>query len=244
MSTSTQSFTGLKASLAKIPPAVRESHNGQRWYRPQHIEGHLVPSVTTILGSLRSKGLEEWRESVGKTKADDIARAAAQRGDVLHHALEVWWETKDLHKVQLQLQKDKDEYPLKPWETGKSMWWAMWHNGPLHEPLHSLGMETQLWHPQFAGTVDFPAWHEEQPHFRVIDFKSATTPKSNPVKYFLQLAAYRRLLYWNTGAIAKQAECWIQTRDQGFQRFVLTGDDLKLWDNRWIKLVNKWWSEQ
>lgn len=47
------------------------------------------PSVTTVLGNYYGKaGLEEWKERIGRDKAEAISRNAAENGTALHAVLE------------------------------------------------------------------------------------------------------------------------------------------------------------
>lgn len=50
--------------------------------------GEKYPSVTTVLGSIKNKGLEAWKKHVGQDNAKKIVTSASNRGTALHKLCE------------------------------------------------------------------------------------------------------------------------------------------------------------
>lgn len=53
-------------------------------------DGTRYPSVTTVLKSLNHEALEKWRDRVGRDEAAKITTKGANRGTMLHGALELY----------------------------------------------------------------------------------------------------------------------------------------------------------
>jgi len=87
---------------------VRSERDGKRVYVAEGTE-FVFPSITTVLGSLENKGLQEWRRRVGEEQANRISRKAATQGTMLHSLCEEY--------IKNNQQKDlSDEAPYSfPW---------------------------------------------------------------------------------------------------------------------------------
>lgn len=136
------------------------------------------PSVTSILDRTRDKsGLQEWRESIGAKRADQILAIACARGTGLHHAIEHFTETG---------QSPPFSYLITPyWKSAAPV---------VRTIQQTLLSEAPVWHPEgYAGAIDWCGYFlDSGPTPELADWKSADKPPK-PTKlyeYSLQLAAY------------------------------------------------------
>ena len=139
--------------------------------------GKGIPSVTEILGFIDCQGLIDWANMVGRKGINNkhVLKRAAQYGTNTHSAIENFLKGKDTFTDNSSFMSFK-------------LWW---YN--LHQNTHSveiIGQEEPLVGEFFAGTYDLLLNIDGKIY--LIDFKT-----SNHVsyKYFMQLAAYRYLLY-------------------------------------------------
>ena len=141
-----------------------------------HINGRGIPSVTELLSFIDTEGLINWANRIGRQGLDnkDIANKAAEFGTMVHESIEMYLKKKSIENENVCLDAFKE-------------WW----NGinKCHK-VKVLGQEQSLICEYFAGTYDLLISIDDKPY--LIDFKT-----SNHVgyKYFMQLAAYRYLLY-------------------------------------------------
>lgn len=190
-----------------------DSSEGRTYDTPEGV----CYSVTNILSGTRDQtGLQQWRESIGADKADQIRDTAAFRGTKLHEAVE---------KYLLTGQSPEFSFLVSPyWNSIK----------PFVEQVESpVIMEAMVWHPdKFAGTLDCLAYLPEdagQP--TLLDWKSADKPcKPNKLyEYSLQLAAYRAAanhVYRPQGLSIKKASLVVALPDEDYQRHDLDEDAL------------------
>lgn len=166
-------------SIMQAEISRETEENGTRHYRcPNNQYGfNSYPSITTILASLPSSGLDEWKVRVGAVEAARIGKAATKRGSELHGHLEDILHNKlvDLTPCTAfirQMVKSAAAY------------------------LSNINMvyqvESVLWshNLQVAGSVDCVAdWKGK---LSVIDFKTANKAKLKEYinSYFLQTTAY------------------------------------------------------
>lgn len=139
-------------------------------------DGRGIPSVTELLSFIDSEGLIAWANRVGRQGLDnkDIARKAADFGTMAHESIEKY------------LKKKKNITDNVCLEAFKKWWGGL---NSCHR-VKILGQEEAIIGDYFAGTYDLLISIDDKPY--LIDFKT-----SNHVgyKYFMQLAAYRYLLY-------------------------------------------------
>lgn len=140
-----------------------------------HINGRGIPSVTELLSFIDSEGLIGWANRIGRQGLDnrEVANKAAEFGTMVHESIEKYLKGKETtDNVCLDA--------FKEWWTGINS---------CHR-IRILGQEKSLICEYFAGTYDLLITIDDKPY--LIDFKT-----SNHVgyKYFMQLAAYRYLLY-------------------------------------------------
>lgn len=140
-----------------------------------HINGRGIPSVTELLSFIDSEGLIYWANKIGRQGLDnkEVANKAAEFGTMVHESIERYLKGKEY----------TDNVCLQAFKK----WWTGINN--CHR-VRILGQEQSLMCEYFAGTYDLLIAINDKPY--LIDFKT-----SNHVgyKYFMQLAAYRYLLY-------------------------------------------------
>lgn len=141
-----------------------------------HIDGRGIPSVTELLSFIDSEGLISWANRVGRQGQDnkDIVKKAAEFGTMVHESIELYLKKKYTGPGNVCLDA------FKEWWTGINK----------YHRVRILGQENPLIGEYFAGTYDLLISIDDKPY--LVDFKT-----SNHVgyKYFMQLAAYRYLLY-------------------------------------------------
>ena len=140
-----------------------------------HINGRGIPSVTELLSFIDSEGLIGWANRIGRQGLDnkEVANKAAEFGTMVHESIENYLKGK----------KYTDNVCLDAFKE----WWTGINS--CHR-VRIIGQEQSIVCEYFAGTYDLLITIDDKPY--LIDFKT-----SNHVgyKYFMQLAAYRYLLY-------------------------------------------------
>ena len=135
-----------------------------------------VPSVTELLSFIDNQGLIDWANMVGRKGQNnkDIVKRAAEYGTNSHAAIECYLKNKPIFIQNSSLEAFKE-------------WWKEINS--CHR-VKVIGQEESLVTEFFAGTYDLLMGIDDKPY--LVDFKT-----SNHVtyKYFMQLAAYRHLLY-------------------------------------------------
>ena len=222
----------------------RESINGSRHYVLP--DGSRVPSVTTILDKTKpaenKKALEDWRNSIGHKRAQEITTEAANRGTRMHTYLE--------HYIKTGAMKERGSNPFS-WPSHKMA------ESVIAQGLVNVdefwGVEVPLYFPEiYAGTTDCVGVHKGQ--LAILDFK-----QSNKVKkeewiddYKLQLAAYAEAhdeVYGTKiekGVIlmcVKPAEIapgvWAEPQ---YQEFVVDAADFRHWRGKWWERVEQYYA--
>ena len=140
-----------------------------------HINGRGIPSVTELLSFIDSEGLISWANRIGRQGLDnkEVANKAAEFGTMAHESIENYLKGK----------KYTDNVCLDAFKE----WWTGINS--CHR-VRIIGQEQSIVCEYFAGTYDLLITIDDKPY--LVDFKT-----SNHVgyKYFMQLAAYRYLLY-------------------------------------------------
>lgn len=176
-----------------------------------------MPSVTTVLsGSRDNSGLEEWRESIGIERANEILKVACFRGTGHHENIEHFLTDGS---------EPKFNFLTTPyWKSTRSFIRA------IERPVL---LEGAVWHPdKFAGTLDCIAYlpgDGVQP--TLLDWKTADTPRK-PNKlydYSLQCAAYvaaANHVYGHMGLAIERAAIVVALPDQEPQIVWIDADAL------------------
>lgn len=196
-----------------------------------------LPSVTSILDATRSEedkaALANWRERTGQKEAEAITKAASSRGSQMHNYLESYL----LGRENLSFFEDNEQYKLMAKEIIEK---------GLKNRLDEIwGVECTLYYPEkYAGTADCVGVYEGKE--TIIDFKQSNKPKKDEWidDYYLQCAAYA--LAHNTvhGSNITQAVILLCTKDNMFQRFLIEGDRLKDYQNKFLEKVEQFYAQR
>lgn len=209
-------MTVLQERIRALPrfESMRSSEDGERLYVTP---GGRLPSVTTVLsGSRDNSGLEEWRESIGIERADQILKIACFRGTG-HHS--------NIEQFLTDGTEPRFDALLTPyWKSSRRF---------LDRVKKPLLLEGAVWHPDgYAGALDCLAYLDTddlQP--TLLDWKTADTPRK-PDKiydYSLQCAAYVHAanhVYKHLGLKVHQAMLVVALPDQAPQIEVIDEDGL------------------
>lgn len=155
--------------------------SGSRVYEVPN--GHVYPSVTSVIGLHKSDYLIEWREKVGEEEADRVSNRAATRGTIIHKLCEDYLLGKEVSPGIFDAEMFNS---IKP------------HLDHINN-IHCL--ETYLYsdHLKVAGTVDIIAEYYNK--LSIIDIKSSLRAKNRDDihNYFVQCAAYSVAFEERTG---------------------------------------------
>jgi hypothetical protein len=225
-------------------PISRATVDGKRHYCLP--DGSKVPSVTTILDRTappeKKQALQNWRNRVGVSKAQEITTEAANRGTRMHTYLENYVKTGEI--------KDKGTNPFG-WAS-HAMAEVVIENGlknvdefwGVEVPLYFLGI--------YAGTTDCCGMHNNQQS--ILDFKQTNKPKKIEwiEDYFLQLCAYAEAHNEVYGTDIRKGVILMcvkpTTDDMGnvtsapqYQEFVIEGAEFDHWKSQWWKRVEQYY---
>jgi genome maintenance exonuclease 1 len=87
----------FKQGLAPLPDLETIEFNNKRYYITPI--GNIYPSVTTFLSSLHNQKLEEWKQRVGETVAEEISLKARTRGTRYHKLIESYLISGNRQKI-------------------------------------------------------------------------------------------------------------------------------------------------
>ena len=154
-----------------------------------HYNGIRVPRVTHILSAMcHDDYLIPWANAMGlyqHLKYDDIMAKATGVGSIVHEAIEDYIQ----HGRELDYSIVPEEYKHQVYNSYSAFrsWWSMIQ---LHNYKILMEEETIICQ-YYGGTLDLLL--EVDGKIYLLDFK---TSKHISYKYFLQLAAYRRALFY------------------------------------------------
>lgn len=196
----------LTERLRALPRYELVRHDGET--RTYDTPSGRMPSVTTVLsGSRDNSGLEEWRESIGVQRADQILKIACFRGTA-HHT--------NIERFLTDGTEPRFDALLTPyWKSSRRF---------LDRINYTLLLEGGVWHPDgYAGALDCIAYLDSddlQP--TLLDWKTADTPrKPNKIyEYSLQCAAYvnaANYVYGHMGLHITQAMLVVALPDEAPQ---------------------------
>ena len=204
-----------------------------------------LPSVTTILKATESEekkaSLQAWKQRVGQKQAEIITREASSRGSSMHEYLEKFL----LGKLNLDLLGDNTRERLGDNTRERMMADQIIENGLRNKLDEIWGCEATLYYPgKYAGAADCIGVYENKE--TIIDFKQSNKPKKDEWidDYYLQCAAYA--LAHNTvyGTNITQAVILLCTKDNMFQRFLIDGDRLKDYQNKFLEKVEQFYAQR
>lgn len=150
-------------------------------------DGQHYPSVTTVLGSIKNEGLENWKKRVGSKECNRIMHHAATRGTAFHEAVERYCKN------------EKDYFVKNEMPHVKAMFRS------IEPELHRIGIIAAIEAPLYsdrlklAGRVDMIADFDGKPS--IVDLKTSSHRKKaeSISNYFLQTTAYSLMFEERTG---------------------------------------------
>lgn len=171
-----KNFKHVKLSH-QLPTLIDHTTSTGRTYTTD--KGNVYPSITTILNSKEKPYLKEWRESLGKEKADAETKRCSETGSVVHLLSEKYLNNekypdilKGCHPKHVQSFKKLRIY--------------------LNRINNIRGQELALYSDRLkiAGRVDCIAEYLKK--LSIIDFKTSNNIKTKDMisDYFKQCTAY------------------------------------------------------
>ena len=215
------------------PKSTRSIVNGSRHYS---IENSNLPSVTAILSATKSEedkaALAAWKERVGHKEAERIKNDASRRGTSMHTYLESFLR----NKFNLELIEEDNK--------AKKMAEEIIDNGLKKNLSEVWGAEATLYYPgKYAGTADCLGIYNNRQS--ILDFKqkNKATREEYIEDYFLQLGAYS--LAHNTVYKSRitQGVILLCTVDYLFQEFVIEGNQLIEFQNKFLERVEQFYHQ-
>ena len=191
-----------------LPKLKRKNEGGHRVYYDE--DKNRYHSVTTVVGSIDQKGLDEWREKVGKDVADHVAMKSAITGTKLHKIVESYLANEESEEENI---------------------FAKAHFNNIEPLLANIdqinGLETKLCSKRLglAGTVDCIAQYKGVDS--IIDFKTSSKKKKDEwiKKYFLQTTAYSLMWEELTHTKIPQIVILITGEDGSREEYIRSRDD-------------------
>jgi len=215
------------------PKSTRSIINGSRHY---NLDGSNLPSVTTILKATQSEedkaGIAAWKERVGHKEAERIKNEAASRGTSMHNYLEAFLQ----NKFNLELIEEDNK--------AKKMAEEIIDNGIKKNLSEVWGVEATLYYPgKFAGTADCLGIYNNRES--VLDFKQKNKAAKEEYfeDYFLQLGAYSLAHNSVYNSRISQGVILLCTVDYLFQEFVIEGNKLIEFQNKFLERVEQFYNQ-
>lgn len=210
--------------------------NHGRFYQIRENNKDLwLPSVTTILGhGIDKSWIEEWKNTIGEEKAQQISTLSANRGTVLHYLLENYFEKGNLsHKEFMVYHHDKlmkNGFTEKEWSIGKQLFSNFFHYKDIERIKKVIFQEVAVWSIKgggFAGRIDI-VFENRDDILTIGDFKSSKKEKQkkNILGYRLQVAAYSIAYYDRYGKFPTRAEIMISCETGELQIFEIEKKEL------------------
>ena len=217
------------------PTSTRAILDGKRHYNINH---EKLPSVTTILSHTQTEEkkakLEEWKAKVGYEKAEIIKQEAGNRGSNMHNILESYL------KGQLNL----DLLGVNTIE--KIMADEIIENGLKNKLNIIWGSEETLYFPgKYAGAADLIAGDYEGKSC-IIDFKNSNKPRQDSWNedFYMQLGAYIAAHNEVYNTSIDRGIILLCTKDNFFQKFIIEGERLKEYQNKFFERVEQYYSQK
>jgi genome maintenance exonuclease 1 len=223
----------------------RQSVEGKRLYSCP--DGSKVPSVTTILDATKPLekrlALANWRKSVGAEKAQQITTEAASRGTRMHKYLE------DYIKSGKISTPGTNPFSKQSHKMAKTI---------ISEGLKNVneiwGVEVGLYFPGiYAGTTDGIGLHLNEQS--ILDYKQTNKPKKEEWvdDYYLQLTAYALAHNEVYGSNIRKGVILMCVKPDEiepgvwgkptYQEFILESKVFDMWEQRWWKRVEEYYSK-
>tara|TARA_B100001564_G_scaffold339576_1_gene332467 strand:+ start:625 stop:1311 length:687 start_codon:yes stop_codon:yes gene_type:complete len=213
------------------PDSNRVTINGSRYY---NINQTKLPSVTEILKATESEekksSLLRWRNKVGDEEANRIMVNSSTRGTQMHKYIEEYL----IGQSGIPLLSETTESKLM---SNKII------NNGLCNLDELWGAEVTLSFPElYAGTADACGLYNGKES--ILDFKQSNKPKKREwiEDYFLQIAAYGLAHNKTYSTNINQGVILVCTPPPEciFQEFILSKNDFKIYQDQFLKKVEKY----
>jgi len=182
----------------EIPKIKQININGVRYYDTP--DGTLI-SITSLLKNFTPEGILEWREAVGEEVANEVMRAAADRGSKVHKIIE-----------NCLSNKSENDLVGNYGELAARMFSQMI---PALDKIDRIrALEKGLYSTRFgiAGRVDCIAEYDKE--LTVIDFKTSTRKRDERNETHLVQASFYSLAWEErTGEKVNQIAILTTTED-------------------------------
>ena len=182
----------------EIPKIKQININGVRYYDTP--DGTLI-SITSLLKNFTPEGILEWRKAVGEDVANEVMRAAADRGSKVHKIIE-----------NCLSNKPENDLVGNYGELAARMFRQM---VPALDKIDRIrALEKGLYSTRFgiAGRVDCIAEYDKE--LTVIDFKTSTRKRDERNETHLVQASFYSLAWEErTGEKVKQIAILTTTED-------------------------------
>lgn len=214
----------------------RKNIDGKRFYISP--TGDKLPSVTTILGEMRSdekrKKLNDWRNRVGKVNAANITIENSSRGTRVHSFLENYIKVDDIGDP------GTNPYSIQSHKMAQ----VIISNG-LNKVKEFYGSECSLFFPKlWAGSTDCVALYNND--LAIIDFKQTSKPKKKEwiTDYFEQLGAYIISHDEVFHTDIKYGIIMMCSPDLVYQEWIITGEELDFYKSKWWDKLEKYYMKK
>lgn len=233
-----------------------DTPHGRVYYFMENGEPFFMPSVTTILSSLKNEYLEKLSAELGDVKLAEIAQRAANRGTCLHSFLENYFiymakhedSGKALEYTQKKTIKILKESGMddKSISKGRDLFYTALFSDYFNNVKRPLFTEKFTWSKKhrFAGTIDFGYLNTES-KFVITDFKSASSERNEETidKYKLQVAGgYALSIEELHGHLADVIEIWVVMPDK-MEVISVQRDDVEIYKNRFKNICMEYHSK-
>ena len=197
--------------------------DGGRWY--QTPEGNRYPSSTSVVSILNNKAIEQWRQTVGNQKADQICKAASENGSAWHALME--------HTI-LNGRKTLNFTDKHSAAYSKTLQIVYPHISDVFAVERTMYSDQC----QVAGTSDLIAkWDHVD---AIIDWKTASHFKSKDkiVSYWCQLASYAIMVKERYDLDIKKLVLVFNVNN-GEQVYFYENNNIEIWKKNFIALREK-----
>ena len=216
------------------PKSMRSIINGSRHYA---VNEEKLPSVTSILSATKSEedkaAIMAWKKRVGQDESERIKTEASVRGTSMHSFLEQYL----LGKLNMQLIEENNKV--------KEMAQEIIENGIKEKLTEIWRVEATLYYPnKYAGTTDCVGIYQGRE--TIIDFKQSNKLKKEEYieEYYLQLGAYSLAHDIVYKTKITQGVVLLCTVDNFFQRFMIDGNRLKDYQNKFLERVEQYYLQK
>ena len=210
---------------------------GRVYHTPQ---GDTVPSVTTILGKMLSKeGLINWRNRIGDEEADRITQEACRIGSTMHETLEGYVSNYLRGRPNIPPASEEDQVAYTLADNIRRF--------ALLDLDQVWGIEEAVFCDWlYAGRTDLIGVYKGKS--AIIDYKSSRMWKKPEwiEGYKLQIAAYNLCHQYMFGEGVETGVILIAIRPPNknfLQQIILKQDDLRHYEEKWMRLVEQYYTE-